>query len=109
KPVKNILLMKNQAWSAFKALATVASLGVCSIANANLTNIDYSVLDYNAFTCLVNFNAASSTMSVDGYQYLPLGVMQGHYYADSDADPKATKLYTIDNDTGSAWSGYDVN
>jgi hypothetical protein len=101
--------MKNQAWSVFRALATVASLGVCSIANANLTNATYYSTDYNALTCLVNFNAASSTLSVDGYQYLPLGVMTGTFYADSADDPKATKLYTIDNDTGSAWSGYDVN
>jgi hypothetical protein len=44
---------------------------------------------------------------MDGYQY-EAGVLAGTIFADTPSDPSLTIGGSVDNDTGFAWSGYQI-
>ena len=88
-----------------------AALLACSTASyASLTNAWWSASNGGALVC-TNTGWSSSNggdLLMYGAQSSAVGNLTGEFYANSTADPRATKSYYIDNTSGQNWVGYDV-
>jgi hypothetical protein len=56
-----------------------------------------------------SWDQTNYVMSIGAQQYLSPGNVLGWFTTDSSADPTITMENAIDNDTGFAWTSYDVN
>jgi hypothetical protein len=56
-----------------------------------------------------NFNYDTAFLSMSGNLFSSPGHMKGEIFTDTDKDPTMTLQNSIDNDTGTAWSGFVVN
>ena len=84
--------------------------GLSLAANASITNALYWPVYNGAISnCAPAFDLNSQTLSMRGTQYSLPAVDQGILYASDIDDPRATKVYYIENDTGLTWSDYHVN
>ena len=90
-------------------LIALAGLIVCSISRANITGIYWWDDGSGAIICSsTNWNSADSVLSMAGSQSGP-GQMNGWVKTDSPDDPTLTLSGAVDNDTGFAWTSYQVN
>lgn len=99
------------------ALVTfVTALALGGIGQASI--IGWGIADDGdgAIVCNGSWDAGTSTMGIVGNQYwgpghmgtLPLSAT-AYFQTDTELDPTVTMRNTIDNDTGSSWSGYHIN
>jgi hypothetical protein len=99
-------------------LTVVATFACCSVSNASITNAWWHDDGDGAIVCSNwTWSASQSALSMSGNQYgLPgqpgPGVpahMLGWAQTDTTADPTLFLGSSVDNDTGAAWIGYQVN
>jgi hypothetical protein len=89
----------------------VAFAGVVSVAKADLTGATYWNTTYaDLYNCVMTTNVSgyNATLTLDTQQTGTSGLMRGTFTANSVEDPRATKIYYIDNNTGFSWQGYEV-
>jgi hypothetical protein len=95
-----------------KAITFVlAVLFTASVAQADITSIDMANDGDGAINCLADtsFTGSEGTVDVTGDQFWGPGHMIGTITSDTALDPTLLMLNQIDNETGFAWTGYDVN
>ena len=83
-----------------------------NVANASIT--DWSANDDNdgAIVCDHDntcFDYDTNVLSIAGAQYWGPGHILGTFTTDTEMDPTVTVRNIIGNDTGSAWTGYDID
>src|SRR5436853_588454 len=90
----------------------ISGLALCMGAQAGITDFTYTS-DYSNFTCTatmsLNSDRSVGTVAMYGYQYAGHGLMGGSITTDSATDPSLVSNGDVDNDTGAAWSGYEIN
>ena len=93
-----------------KILFTVVFL-FAAVASADLVGIDIADDGDGAISCLAtpDFLGDTGTVDIVGNQYWGPGHMVGTITSDTALDPKLIMHNLIDNETGFAWTGYDVN
>jgi hypothetical protein len=89
-------------------LVVVATLACCSISQASITSATWYSLDHNTLNCTSNA-FASDTLGMSGTQKAPAAHMVADIFTDTTADPTLTLSSIVNNDTGFAWNGYQVN
>ena len=89
-------------------LVVVATLACCSISHASITGATWENLNYNALNCTSNA-FASDTLGMYGVQKGGAASMKAIIDTDTIADPNLTLSSSVNNDTGFAWNGYQVN
>jgi PEP-CTERM motif len=92
-------------------LVVVATLACCSVSQASVTNAVWNTQNPTTLTFVgQNFDTADSTLGVSAHQLsLNTARMVGDIYTDTIADPTLTISSSVNNDTGFAWNGYQVN
>jgi len=103
-------------------LIVAGGLVCCSIGKADITGVYFADDGDGVVSCPVyvwgqtpegDTDATPSSdviVSVDGTQnYLEPGHVVGNIYTDTTGDPSLTLDSAIDNETGSAWTAFDVN
>src|SRR2546423_1747394 len=90
----------------------ISSLAWCTTGHAGITDFSYTS-DYSNFTCSasITYNSDHSigTVAMDSYQYHLAGLMGGTITTDTPNDPALVINGEVDNDTGLAWTGYNIN
>lgn len=96
----------------FVILIVAGGLMHCSVTKANITGIDYASDGDGAIVCNVyTWNGSLPEFTagtIDGIQYSAPAHVIGNIETDG-SDPTLTLNSTINNDTGFAWTAYDVN
>ena len=92
-------------------LVVVATLACCSVSKADITGAAWVPASCTNLTFMgQNFDTADSTLGVSAHQLsLNTARMVGDIYTDTIADPTLTISSSVNNDTGFAWNGYQVN
>ncbi|MGD0614735.1 MAG: PEP-CTERM sorting domain-containing protein [Verrucomicrobiota bacterium] len=91
-------------------LFTAATLFSCSISKANIISLSYQDDGDGAIVCPNGWNGDTSALDIYGRECMsgPAHVL-GTITTDTEADPTLTLASGVDNDTGFAWTGYQVN
>jgi hypothetical protein len=89
-------------------LAVLATLFSCSVSQANITDAVWYSPDYSSLVCQT-YPLTGNTLSMYGTQYGALASMVGTVDTDTPLDPTLILSSAVDNDTGFAWNGYQVN
>jgi hypothetical protein len=98
----------------------LALLGWVGISNADIVGFQAMDDGDGALVCASTFDYGTYTLSITGNQYWspghvgveslnPLDPLVAYFQTDTELDPTVTMRNTIDNDTGSSWTGYHVN
>lgn len=91
-------------------LAMLAAATLSSAANASITSADWNDDHDGAVVCSSwGWNANSATLSMTGDQYGGPAHMVGWVSTDTTQDPTLTLGSAVGNDTGFAWTKYQVN
>ena len=92
-------------------LVVVATLACCSVSKADITGAAWVPASCTNLTFLgQNFDPTKSALGVGANQLsLNTARMVGDIYTDTIADPTLTISSSVNNDTGFAWNGYQVN
>lgn len=92
-------------------LVVVATLACCSVSKAGITGAAWVPASCTNLAFVgQNFDTADSTLGVSAHQLsLNTARMVGDIYTDTIADPTLTISSSVNNDTGFAWNGYQVN
>lgn len=90
------------------ALAVAASFLTGLTARANITGITYSSDNNAVLNCPIYTWPGGTGVNIYGYQHSGPGSIDFNVTTDSSGDPTLTLGNTIVNDTGFAWSGYEV-
>ena len=97
----------------YRALIPLVTLGLawCTAGHAGITDFQYTS-DYTNFSCNAtisyNIDRTIGTVAMDAYQYGLRGMMGGTITTDSPNDPSLVINGEVDNDTATAWIGYDI-
>jgi hypothetical protein len=89
------------------AVATLFLTGLTT-ARANITGITYASDNSAALNCPIYTWPGGTGVNIYGYQYWGPGSIGFNVTTDSSGDPTLTLGNAIVNDTGFAWSGYEV-
>lgn len=95
--------------SKFRALiALLAVAAITSIASAEVTGFCVAADNDGAITCTSAWT--SPTMQVNGVQTLlgPAHIIADSLTTDTETDPTISMLTSMENDTGVAWSSYQI-
>jgi hypothetical protein len=92
-------------------LVVVATLACCSVSKADITGAAWVPASCTNLTFMgQNFDTADSTLGVSAHQLsLNTARMAGNVITDTTSDPTLTLSSSVNNDTGFAWNGYQVN
>jgi hypothetical protein len=89
-------------------LAAVATLACCSISQASVTNAVWNTQNPSTLTCTYIYPFGGNGLDMDAVQHAT-GLMVAEIFTDTIADPTLTLSSVVNNDTGFAWNGYQVN
>jgi PEP-CTERM motif len=100
---KQVMKAKILAFAAATSLLTGLST-----ARANVTGISYAPDGSGAINCPIYNWPGGTDVNIYGYQYSGPGAIDFNVATDTSGDPTLTLGNNIVNDTGFAWSGYEV-
>jgi hypothetical protein len=89
-------------------LVVVATFACCSVSRADIIGASWNLNDCTNVTCSSQ-TFASGTLNMNGVQHASLGLMEGTITTDTIGDPTLYLGSGVNNDTGGAWIGYQVN
>jgi hypothetical protein len=90
-------------------LAVLAILITCSASHASITDATWNTTTPNSLTCTYLYPLTDGVLDMDGVQHAVGALMQADITTDTILDPTLVLHSTVDNDTGFAWNGYQVN
>ena len=76
---------------------------------ATITNASWNTLNSSTLDCQYLYPFVNNTLDMDGTQYPGRALMQADVWTDTTSDPNLTLSSLVNNDTGFAWNGYQVN
>jgi hypothetical protein len=89
-------------------LTLLATLACCPVSQANITGAAWYSKDSSSLVCQT-YPLTGNTLAMYGTQYGALASMAGTVDTDTPLDPTLILNSSVDNDTGFAWNGYQVN
>jgi hypothetical protein len=89
-------------------LAVLATLACCSVSKADITSAWWHADGDGDIVCN-NWTFSGNALTMDGIQYAGPAHMVGGIDTDTPVDPTLVLNSAVDNDTGFAWNGYQVN
>jgi hypothetical protein len=90
------------------AFAVATSFLTGLTARANITGLTYSSGNSAALNCPIYTWPGGTNVNIYGYQHSDPGSINFNVTTDSSGDPTLTLGNAIVNDTGFAWTGYEV-
>jgi hypothetical protein len=92
----------------YLALTITVLLLFTPFASANIIGAQAADDGDGAIVCTAVWDAADSTMNIDGVQYWTPGHIAGSITTDTELDPTVWLVETVDNSTNFTWTDYHI-